>query len=265
MKLLPTEIIKVNQNKLTEIDNLIKSIYRLIIFSKDHSDDDLLDTYLKGMHNLTELVGIKNAQMEAQTEEEVSEYLKNLKLSLDFIIEEILLQNNFSKEIQLFQLLRIISPETHAAHPNRYRQSLVQIGNYLCPEPSLVPRLVSELFYSMQGIKNTIIRALYLHHEMIRIHPFVDGNGRVTRIAKNWILMYDLYPPIFINDAMQKKEYIYSLSNSFRELSARPDKWNDFTQLFFEQELDRLLTNTLILHESISQIGVNRKQQTLTV
>lgn len=265
MKLLPTEIIEINQRKLAEVESLVKSIYRLIIYSKDHSDDDLLNIYLKGMHNLTELVGIKNAQMEAQNEEEAREYLNHLKLSLDFVIEEIILQNNFEKEIQLFQLLRIISPEANAAHPNRYRQTLVQIGNYLCPEPYLVPQLVSEHFYQMQGIKNTVIRALYLHHELIRIHPFVDGNGRVTRIAKNWILMYDLYPPIFINDAMEKKEYIYSLSNSFRELSARPDKWNEYTHLFFEQELDRLLTNALLLYESINQIGVNRKQQNLTV
>jgi Fic family protein len=261
MKLLPVETIQINQKKIDEIDNVIKSIYRLIIYSRHHLDDDLLDIYLEGMHNLKELVGIKNAQMEAQNEEEAKEYLLNLKVSLDFVIEEIILHNNFEKEIQLFQLLRLVSPETNAIHPNRYRQTLVQIGAHICPEASDVPQLVSELFYKMQSISNPIIRAIYFHHELIRIHPFVDGNGRVTRIAKNWMLMYDLYPPIFINDAPQKKEYIATLANSFKELMNQPNKWNNYTSTFFEQELDRLLVNATLLYESISLIGKNREMK----
>jgi len=261
MELLPIELIQINKKKTDEIDNKIKSIYRLIIYSRHHLDDDLLDTYLTGMHNLKELLAIKNAQMEAQSEKEADEYLINLKASLNFVIEEIILHNNFEKEVQLFQLIRLVSPETNAIHPNRYRQTLVQIGAHICPEPSIVPQLVSELFYKIQSIPNPIIKAIYFHHEIIRIHPFIDANGRVARLAKNWMLMYDLYPPIFINDAPQKKEYITTLANSFRELMKHPDKWNDFTRQFFEQELDRLLINTSLLYESINQIGINRKQK----
>ncbi len=258
MELLPVELIAINQQKLNEINRIVKSIYRLIIYSRYHLDDDLLDIYIEGMHNLKELVSIKNAQMEAQNEDEAVEYLKNLKVSLEFVIEEIILHNNFEKEIQLFQLLRLISPETNSIHPNSYRKTTVQIGAHICPEPSQVNSLVSELFYKIETIKTPIIKAIYFHHELIRIHPFVDGNGRITRIAKNWILMYDLYPPIFINDATQKKEYITTLANSFKELSKNPNQWNDYTAQFFEQELDRLLVNANLLYESINQIGVNR-------
>lgn len=260
MELLPLEIIKINQNKIDKIDRIIKSIYRLIIYSRHHLDDDLLDIYLTGIHNLQELVGIKNAQMEAQNEEEAKEYLLNLKVSLDFVIEEIISHTSFEKEVQLFQLLRLVSPETNAIHPNRYRQTLVQIGAHICPEPTVVPRLVSELFYKIQSISNPIIRAIYFHHELIRIHPFVDGNGRVTRVAKNWMLMYDLYPPIFINDAPQKKDYINTLANSFKKLMKDPNTWNDYTEQFFEQELDRLLVNATLLYDSINLIGINREQ-----
>jgi hypothetical protein len=258
MELILPEIIQINHKKIGEIDNLLKSIYRLIIFSRDHFDDDLLNTYLDGMHNFKELLVIKNAQMEAQNEEEAREYLKNLKVSLDFVIEELILHNNFEKEIQLFQLLRLVSPETNAIHPNRYRQTLVQIGSYICPEPRIVPQLVSELFFRVNSIRNPIIRAIYLHHELIRIHPFVDGNGRVARLAKNWMLMYDLYPPIFINDTLQKKEYIAGLEKSFRELIIHPNKWNVYIEQFFEQELERLFINTTLLYENINQIGINR-------
>jgi len=133
--------------------------------------------------------------MEAQNEEEIDDYFLNLKASLEFATEEINEQNEFERESQLFQLLRIIFPETHASHPNKYRQTQVIIGQHLCCEPQLIPSLMSELFYQMDTISNPIIKSIYMHHEIIRIHPFVDVNGRITRIAKNWILMFDLSPP----------------------------------------------------------------------
>jgi Fic family protein len=124
----------------------------------------------------------------------------------------------------------------------------------------MVPHLVSDLFYQMQSIINPIIKAIYFHHELIRIHPFADGNVRVTRIAKNWMLMFELYPQIFINDATQKKEYVSTLSNSFRELDSSPKKWNEHTEAFFEQELDRLLVNTTFLYETVNKMGIEREK-----
>ena len=75
--------------------------------------------------------------------------------------------------------------------------------------------------------------------------------------------MYDLYPPIFINDAAQKKEYINTLSNSFKELLYHPKNGNKYTEQFFEQELDRLLVNATLLYESINLIGINREKKTI--
>lgn len=259
MLLLPIEIIRVNQEKIDEINNTIKEIYRLIIYSRFHLDDDLLDIYLEGIQDLKELLSIKNAQMEAQNDEEAKEYLKNLKISLNFVIEEIINGNTFGSEIQLFQLLRLISPETNKLHPNSYRKKVVQIGSHICPEPNLVPNLISEMLYRIEKIKSPIIKAIYLHHELIRIHPFLDGNGRITRIAKNWLLMYNLYPPIFINDSIEKKLYITTLSNSFKELQKKPLQWNKYTAEFFEQELNRLLTNSSLLLKKIDEIGKMRK------
>lgn len=126
--MLSPDIIRLDFGKITQIDTVMKSIYRLILYSRHHLDDDLLDTYLSGIHTLKDLVGIKNAQMEAQDSAELEQYLIDLRLSLDFIVDEIADNCNFSREVQLFQLLRIISPATHALHPNRYRSTLVQVG-----------------------------------------------------------------------------------------------------------------------------------------
>jgi Fic family protein len=110
----------------------------------------------------------------------------------------------------------------------------------------------------MNQIENPIIKAIYFHHELIRIHPFIDGNGRTTRIAKNWILMYHLYPPIFIRDEQEKKEYINTLSNSFKSLEANPKRWNDSLNTFFNQELKRIDDNAILIHNSVSAIGKER-------
>ena len=258
MELLPVEIIQINKKKIDEIDGLIKKIYRLIMFSRLHYDDDLLDAFVVGMNDLKTLLSIKNAQMEAQTEEEAVRYLSHLKKAIDFVFEEISRNQCFNREVQLFQLFRLISPEAHAVHPNRYRDTLVQVGEHLCPEPERVPRLMSELFFKIESIPNTIVRGVYFHHEFVRIHPFVDGNGRVARIGKNWILMHDLYPPIFINDVSIKMKYLALLGHSFKELLNHPMEWNNFTEAFFDQEIDLILQNTIMLYEKINHIGLSR-------
>jgi Fic family protein len=258
MELLPISEINVDPSKVQEVEQIMKSTFRLITFSREHLADDLLNTYLSSTTNLQELLSIKNAQMEAQNEQEAKDYVVTLNQTLLFVANEIEHQVDFNKELQLFQLFRSISPESHANHPNRYRDKLVQIGAYLCPDPAEIPSLVSELFYNMNAIKNPIIRAIYFHHELIRIHPFIDGNGRTTRIAKNWILMYNLYPPIFIRDDNEKSSYINTLSKSFTLLEKNPAKWNSELSLFFDQEIDRLRFNSLLVYKSVQKLGETR-------
>ncbi|MEX1189650.1 MAG: hypothetical protein WED33_10360 [Bacteroidia bacterium] len=72
--------------------------------------------------------------------------------------------------------------------------------------------------------------------------------------------MYDLYPPIFIKDVPQKNEYISTLLISFRELRNSPKKWNNHTEAFFEQELDRLIVNATLHYDTVNRIGLERRK-----
>ncbi len=240
MILIPTDTINIDQAILTDIDTKSKSIYRAITFCKKKSSRALLDSFVNSTNSLTELLSIKNAQMETETEEELAIYQKNLHKTILFVVNEIKNEESLTSQIQLFQIFRLISPESHKLHPNQYRRTLVQIGNHLCPEPEVLNSLVTQLFYNLEDIAHPLIKAIYLHHELIRIHPFIDGNGRTTRIAKNWILMYNLYPPIFIKDETEKKEYVNALSESFKAVEKNPSVWNPETNLFFNQELHRV-------------------------
>lgn len=261
MMLLPTNIPPVDKLKMSQIDIEIRAIYRLITYSRKHLADDLLDSILSSTQNFKELLSIKNAQMEAQNDDEIGEYIVHLNEALAFVTNEINENNNFSDQLQLFQLFRLTSPESHELHPNKYRTTDVQVGSYLCPDPKKVPSLVNELFYRISCIDNSVLRAIYFHHELIRIHPFSDGNGRTTRIAKNWMLMYDLYPPIFIRDEQEKKEYISTLSASFKALEKDSTHWGEHTINFFKQEINRIYSNTNVMYNKIHQIGyLNRMQ-----
>lgn len=260
MDILPISEIRVDHKEIKEVQEILKSTFRLITFCRDHFADDLLNTYLSSTANLQELLSMKNAQMEAQNQEELVLYEGALNKTLAIIIEEIKNQVDFTSELQLFEVFRSISPESHLKHPNRYRDKLVTIGQYICPEPDEVASLVSQLFYNINRIEEPLLRAIYFHHELIRIHPFSDGNGRTTRIVKNWILMYNLYPPIFIRDATEKKEYIDTLSNSFWSLERNPGKWNGHLGDFFHQEISRMKDNASLVNEAVKNLGKNRRQ-----
>ena len=46
MNLLPIEIIEINQTKINHSERMVRPIYRLIIYSCVHVDDNSLDNYL---------------------------------------------------------------------------------------------------------------------------------------------------------------------------------------------------------------------------
>ncbi|MFK8104116.1 MAG: Fic family protein [Saprospiraceae bacterium] len=251
MLLLNPQTIQVEPDLLHEIDVKSKSIFRAITFCKKTSSKTLLDAFINSTNSLTELLSIKNAQMEAESEEELIQYQKDLNKAILYIINEIKNETSFTVPLQLFQIFRLTSPESHQLHPNRYRNKLVQVGSYICPTPERVPNLVTQLFLQMESIKHPLLKAIYFHHELIRIHPFIDGNGRTTRIAKNWLLMYHLYPPIFIKDEVEKKEYVEALSASFKAIDQDNSRWHAATHEFFLQELRRMANSIQFILDEI--------------
>ena len=64
-------------------------------------------------------------------------------------------------------------------------------ARYVPPEPGDVPALIEELLKDWrQGYDSAlettqsekIARIVHFHHEFLRIHPFLDGNGRIARL-----------------------------------------------------------------------------------
>lgn len=252
MHLLDTDLEGLDESPLVQLDETVRAIYRLIVFSDTHKRSDLLARYIEAMQHLRDVMSLKNAQQEAQTEDEAKEYLANLKRGIVLIVGEIGLQHGLKTPVDLFRLFRLIAPEAATRHPNRFRYTTVQFGPCYGAEPSQIPMLVDELFHLLPRIKHPVTRAIYMHHELVRIHPFVDGNGRLSRMAKNWVLMYNLYPPMFIKNISDKQRYIARLQESFQSIEDEPNVLHSSTKEFFRDEFRRLRASaTFILNRML--------------
>lgn len=64
------------------------------------------------------------------------------------------------------------------------------------PPPLEVPFLMREFLYWINKENadiHPLIKAGIVHHELVRIHPFIDGNGRVARVLATLVLFLDGY------------------------------------------------------------------------
>ncbi len=85
-------------------------------------------------------------------------------------------------------------------NPGRWRPGVVFVRNELTreivyegPEAALVPSLVSELVESVNAPDDAhpIVRAGMAHMNLVLIHPFSDGNGRMARCIQTLVLARD--------------------------------------------------------------------------
>lgn len=113
--------------------------------------------------------------------------------SYNFTIETILEMHKLTTE-------KILPPE--AAGKFRIRQVVIKNTktgqiSYTPPPAPEVPYLVEDLVNWINSNEarqvHPIIKAGIIHYELARIHPFVDGNGRVARAVATLILFLDNY------------------------------------------------------------------------
>lgn len=76
------------------------------------------------------------------------------------------------------------------------------------PDFSKVPKLMEEMLNNVSRMKaHSVVVAAYLHHRLVEIHPFSDGNGRVARLIMNLLMMRSGYPPAVLRKEDRKKYY----------------------------------------------------------
>ncbi len=92
------------------------------------------------------------------------------------------------------EMLWVEDPNTHErirVMPGELRRRDVIVGRHVPISPGAVPRFLGrfEEVYSRLGRTDAILAAAAAHHRLLWIHPFIDGNGRVTRLMSHSMLL----------------------------------------------------------------------------
>jgi len=140
--------------------------------------------------------------------------VKNLGIAFDFLYE-LVQQDVEITENYLKQVHSLIIGDVPSLSPGDYRNIGVIItgSEHKPPEPFEVPIRMRELFDWIKANQdeNPIIVAAVAHHEMVKIHPFKDGNGRTARLLLNLILFKKGFPICNIKRS-ERPDYYNALS-----------------------------------------------------
>ena len=126
----------------------------------------------------------------------------NYRTVMDYLdlLHDVPLTSHIFQEIHRLTVASLL-PESESGH---YRSVKVVIRNtetheitFRPPGPLEVPLYIDELFdwlNSSEGKEvHPLLRAGLLHYELVRIHPFTDGNGRTARAMALLLLFLEGY------------------------------------------------------------------------
>ena len=108
----------------------------------------------------------------------------------------------------------VVHAGRYKTRPNSVKTATGERFEYASPEET--PALMADLlqWYNQaeaEGKMTPIELASLFHYRYIRIHPFEDGNGRVSRLIVNYILYRHGYPMIVVKSA-DKNHYLAALN-----------------------------------------------------
>lgn len=183
--------------------------------------------------NLDEVKTLINNNQEPTTkaEQEVLNYF-NVLNHLNKYYDKIITKNTILSVHKDLTKDLLRNPE----YEGKFRDTPVVIGNlhtqkinYVPPDAYKVPYLVDELLDWLNNSTDDmfpVIIAGILHYELVRIHPFVDGNGRTSRLMATLVLSVHKFN---INDYFTLDEYYNQDRQAYVDALNSADKNHDLT------------------------------------
>jgi len=115
-------------------------------------------------------------------------------------------------EAGIRSLHALVVGKTETEYAGKYRTGGVMIAGsgHAPPEASDVPALMHGLMKwaaEYEQKLHLVERAAIVHHKLVNIHPFFDGNGRTSRLVMNLLLMRKGYPLAVILKADRNAYY----------------------------------------------------------
>ncbi|MFW5847168.1 MAG: Fic family protein [Nanoarchaeota archaeon] len=120
-------------------------------------------------------------------------------------------KGNLSEDL-ILRLHKIILNNISERFAGKYRKTNVRIFGSSCKLPNYekVPQLIRNLVYWYNKNKkdyHPFEMAILVSMKLVTIHPFIDGNGRVSRLIMNFLLSKFNYPWINIYNK-QREDYL---------------------------------------------------------
>ena len=169
----------------------------------------------KGNHSLREYEEMKAHDVAYHLVEEWArddertlseQYIKNLN--------EIILVRPYWKDAQTPDgqaSRRQIKVGDYKEYPNSVRLANGEIFNYASPtETPIKMQELIDWYRSEENAIHPVTLAAMLHYKFVCIHPFDDGNGRISRLLMNYVFLRNGLPPIVIKSA-DKRNYLNAL------------------------------------------------------
>jgi Fic family protein len=139
--------------------------------------------------------------------------VKDHHQALTFLYELINKKSQPTLSEQLIRdLHKLVVKKTEEEFAGKYRNSNVFIGgaDHTPPDALQVPDQMRDLinwFIKNRKKLHPVELSAQLHHRLVYIHPFFDGNGRTARLVMNIVLMRSKYPLVVILKNDRKKYY----------------------------------------------------------
>jgi Fic family protein len=258
IKLLKKEFEELKQGKEQLLTLIEEAEVPELVYNSNAIENSTL-TLKETERILLELEVARNVSVrelfEAKNLARVIEYLRNHR------------DNSVTKEFMLL-LHKMLVGGIDDAIAGRFRgpHEYVRVGTYIAPASEHIAQLLDNLIVEYKSAHDQYFldRISRFHLEFERIHPFVDGNGRIGRVFINLQLAAYDFPPVTIRNK-GKRDYYYPAFQAYQEDGST-------------EKLDRLLSLSLMesLHKRLAYLkglqiikltdyAVNKKESSNTL
>ncbi|OGK42632.1 hypothetical protein A3A74_06375 [Candidatus Roizmanbacteria bacterium RIFCSPLOWO2_01_FULL_35_13] len=198
-----------NISKIEAAEEVIRHSPLLPLWEKEFRDDAIVRSAYHGTHiegnalQKADAKDILEGRDVVGRPRDIQEII-NYRKVIEYIDEEAVkkiekITEQIIKKLHRIIAYKVVTPEL----TGEYRDKQVVVRNsetgevtFRPPPPLEIPFLMREYLYWLNRDDkdlHPILKAGIAHHELVRIHPFIDGNGRVARILATLILFLGGY------------------------------------------------------------------------
>jgi filamentation induced by cAMP protein fic len=240
-------IIDLDDNYFDEVDSLKKELDSKRPISKETLKSLKESINLEWTYNSNGIEGNTLTLRETQVVlEGITVGGKSIKEHLEAInhekailyLDDLVKDKNPITEWNIKNIHQLILKDIDNENAGRYRKENVTIkgATHIPPDYLKLPELMEKLIlnYNTWNEYHPIIKAALLHGELVKIHPFVDGNGRTSRLLMNLDLMNSGYNPVIIKKESRLKYY------EALDKAHTTGNYTDFVKLVTKLEVEML-------------------------